>query len=641
MSDIICEACGAANPPGTQFCTECDAYFGWSQTAAPARPATPSGMSTTTPVTPATAADASRVIAPTVEADQTALTLDPEVAVPMSLHMYNPSPVVDGYVVQIPTAPSWLRVTHEEIRLLPRSDAMVPVTFGLADGPVPEAQTVSVDLLICSLTDEHKSTPARVELTVPRFGRPVTVTAHPSMIRLLDENEGKAQLALDNSASNYPQTVSLTATEPEGVVRFDVTPARCTVEAGATATATLAFAMPELDHGATTERRLAITATSDDEHTETSVTVTQQRSQAPEHVPVTLRLEPSVMRVKDFAMADLLLVVDNRRGTQDRTLTVGGRDPEGRVSFTFPTSRIDVAAGRIATMRLTVEAEPPEIGKDVSYPFSVLANDEVEEAETTGTLTLSRSPAAITTAALRLHPSKISVRNTSTGHSRLIVDNAGSDQWLTVYLAGSDPEAAARVTVRPASVQVPPRQSVWAETTITANPPDAGESAERQLSFTATDGRGTVTCEGTFAQRTSDWMPVARVVLTLLGALVAAAGALSPWTRIPEHFFGVDRLGVAIPDDLDGELRQLFATQPPARVVVLVLAAAMALGVFARSGKTTQTAAIAMAAGFVGYMVFLATTTTGIVVGGVAYGAVLVVVGAVSGFLGGLCIRRR
>ncbi|MEE3850654.1 hypothetical protein VZC37_09930 [Gordonia sp. LSe1-13] len=577
------------------------------------------------------------MIAPTVEPEQTSVVLDPAAAVPMSLHMYNPSPIVDGYAVHVPAAPDWLTVTHEEIRLLPHTDAMVPIAFGITEGTSPDAQTVAVALDIRSLTDDRKTTTATIEVTVPRFGRPVTLEAHPSIVRLTDEVRGTVLLTVDNSAANHPQSVVLTASDPEGVVDFAIEPQHLDIPPAQTMSATLTFELPTIDFGTRMERVLTVTATAGDDESETSVAVTQQRSAAPEYVPVELRLEPSVLRVRDFTMADLTLVVDNRRGAADRTLTVGGRDAESKVAFRFPTSQIRVAAGKIATLSLTVEADAPAAGEDVSYPFTVLASDEIDEVETTGTLALSTSPPAITTATLRLHPSKISVRNSATGRSKLIVDNSSSDQWLRTHLAGSDPEAAARLTIRPPTVDVPPRRSVWADVTVSADPPDPGESAERPLSFTATDGRSTVTCDGTFAQRTSDWLPIVRVVLTLLGALVAGAGAFAPWAvTLPDYL--IDKLLVAQTQPGAEQIDEVAQTQPIARLAVLVLAGAMALGVFARTGKPTQTAAIAMALGFVGYMVYL---TQKFGTGGPMYGAVLVVVGAVLGFLGGLCIRRR
>ncbi|MGV9712387.1 hypothetical protein ACWDTI_17195 [Gordonia sp. NPDC003424] len=640
MNEITCEACGAANPPGTQFCTECDAYLTWSKPAAQPSPGTapsasPSATVATAP-TRATAAEMGKVIAPTVEITHPAVTLDPAAQIAVEMLMLNPSSIVDGYAVEIPEAPSWLTVHHDELRLLPKTDSTITLSVGIADGPLPPAGTTAVKLLVRSLTDPAKTTSAQIEVTVPRIGAPVTITARPTVVRLTDTTDGTVQLSLDNSASNYPQPVSLSASDTEGVVQFSMSPDRATIPAGETSAATMTFRCPGIGFGDECTRMITVVAHSGDDKTEASVTVNQSRSEAPAHVPIKLRLEPSVSRVQDFTMADLTFVVDNRRGNEDRTLTVGGRDPEGRVTFTFPTSQVHVPAGQITALPVTVAAAGPAEGAEVSYPFSIIATDELDEVEASGTLTLLSSAPAITTATLRLHPSKISVRNSSRGRTAVIVDNTGSDRWLKVHLAASDPEAAVRISINPPTVDVPPRQSVWAEATVAADPPDPGDTSERPISFVATDGRATMTCDGSFAQRTSDWMPIARVVLTLLGAALAAIGAFKPWTAKQFDYY-VMQLGAQVPEDAD---KVVFQTQPAARLAILVLAGAMALGVFAKTGKPTQTAALAMVAALVGYMVFLVVNHH-VGIGGPMYGAIMVGVGAALGFLGGLCIRKR
>ena len=641
MSDIICEACGASNPPGAQFCTECDAYLAWSQPAAASSPAAQSaaGSTTATSATVATpprvaSANADKVVAPTVEIADPTITLDRTSPVPIDLHMLNPSPIVDGYVVETPSAPSWLVLHHDELRLLPQTDSIVTLSCAIADGPLPQAGTVPVDVVVRSLTDPEKSTPARIEVTVPRIGVPVVISAHPSVMRLLDETDGRVELSLDNSGSNYSQQVTVTTSDPEDVVQFSLPPGAPAIAAGATTQVVMNYRCPPLGFGETQSRQLTAVAHSGDATTEATIAVTQTRSEAPEHVPIKTRLEPSVIRVEDFTMADVTLVVDNRHGPADRTLTVGGRDPESKVRFTFPTSQIRVQSGKIATLPVTVEAKAPTEGADVSYPFSVIATDDLDEIEATGTLTLSSSPAAITTATLRLHPSKLSVRNSSRSTTAVIVDNTGSDRWLRMHLAGSDPEAAVNIAIAPPTVDVPPRQSVWAQATVAADPPGPGEQIERPITFVGTDGRSTVSCDGSFVQRTSDWMPVVRVILTLIGAVTAAAGAFGPWTARWKDYY-ITQLGAPIPKDATALVVQ---TQPPARLAVLILAGAMAMGVFAKTGKPTQTAALTMATAFIGYMVFL---TQKVGTGGPMYGAVMVIVGAALGFLGGLCIRKR
>lgn len=63
--DLICEACGDANPPGTEFCRNCNEFLAWDSATAKRQPsATPSTTSTspTVPTTPAV-----QQTAPTVE----------------------------------------------------------------------------------------------------------------------------------------------------------------------------------------------------------------------------------------------------------------------------------------------------------------------------------------------------------------------------------------------------------------------------------------------------------------------------------------------------------------------------------------------------------------------------------------------
>lgn len=636
MSDITCDTCGTANPAGVQFCAECDAYLDWSSSGAPdPAPATTSSRGTGTRDRSAVAGQASRVVAPTVECAEPTVVLDPGAGRIVALHMYNPSPIVDGYRVECPGAPDWLLLSHDEIRLLPHTDSTVQLSCGLATGSLPHAQTVRVELLVRSVTDPDRSTTVPLEVVVPRIGDPPTVTAQPSVVRLVDEITGTVRVTIDNSGSNFVRQVALTASDPEGVVRFTFEPQRLPLPAGGSGTAVLTFTVPEIDYSARLDRQLLIATTIDDSTgpIDTTVSVLQQRSAAPKNLPVQLRLEPSVLRVRDFDTADLRLVIDNRRGSTERTVTVGGRDPQSRISFTCRPARVTVAAGRVAAVGLTISATAPAAGTEVTHPFTVFVSDGTEEPETGGSLTLITSPPAIDTARLRLHPSTISVRNSASGRTRVIVDNLQSDRWLRVRLQAADPEASVRVTFRPTTIDVPPHRSVFAQATLTAEPPDPGQDSTRSVTFSAGDGRSSVECEGTFAQHTSDWMPIARVALTLIGAVLAAIGAFTPWAvTLPDYF--VDRLLAPAAEGSD----IVAQTQPAARLAVLVLAGVIALTVFSGGGKATRAAAIAMAVGLVGYLGLL---TQQVGTGGPMYGAILVVAGAAVAFLGGLCVRKR
>ena len=44
--DLICEACGEPNPPGTQFCRNCNEFLAWDKAATESKPPGPATPST-------------------------------------------------------------------------------------------------------------------------------------------------------------------------------------------------------------------------------------------------------------------------------------------------------------------------------------------------------------------------------------------------------------------------------------------------------------------------------------------------------------------------------------------------------------------------------------------------------------------
>ena len=53
--DLICEVCGASNPPGTEFCTNCNSYLAWDRsvlTKPSGKPPQPTSPAPTPPPQP-------------------------------------------------------------------------------------------------------------------------------------------------------------------------------------------------------------------------------------------------------------------------------------------------------------------------------------------------------------------------------------------------------------------------------------------------------------------------------------------------------------------------------------------------------------------------------------------------------------
>ena len=53
--DLICEACGEPNPPGTQFCRNCNEFLAWDKASTESQPTTTTSTAPTVPVTPVVA----------------------------------------------------------------------------------------------------------------------------------------------------------------------------------------------------------------------------------------------------------------------------------------------------------------------------------------------------------------------------------------------------------------------------------------------------------------------------------------------------------------------------------------------------------------------------------------------------------
>ena len=666
-----CKECGAENPPNARFCVGCDAYLGWDK--APQTP--PSSTAAATASATATTTDDSRAQPPQIDLFTKEAVLEPDTGASVEMRVRNNSTIVDAYRIDAVEPPDWLTIEHPEIRLMPGENQSMAATFKIATGAFVEARTVKVRVRISSLRDTDRFVNAEVMLTVPRYGPPVPIRPRPAVIRLVDETAGRFEVILDNSASNYTRRLQLAGCDTEDVVRFHFSAPMVEVRAGRTATVNVDFSVPRLQGGETRTRQLTVTATEDENGTEASVTINQERKQA---VPLRLRLEPSVLRVRDCPVADLSLIIDNREGKQDQKLRLTGRDPEGAVRFSFTTPEIIARAGQITKTRLSVAATAPPAGEEVSRPFSVIAADGVNESETSGTFVEITSDPPIKRANLHLAPETLRRRGGS-GRFRFVLENNDEAQWLNAQMYGSDPERVVRFLFSPARVEIPPGGSAGGWVGVSAPSPNRGTELARQLHIEASDGRHEVAANATFIQRSNDWIPIARTVLTLVGAVLVILGAFTPWiTNLPDYYLNdltklvqstpgptlpspsVPRAPsqpgtsgtVVTPPAVPPQTPQaqntdvVQKTQPGTRLGLIVLAIMMAAGVFAKGGKTTMSSALLIAGGIVGYFIFLATNNAVkeavSEVGGIGspmYGAYLVIVGALIGFAGGVLAR--
>jgi hypothetical protein len=261
---------------------------------------------------------------------------------------------------------------------------------------------------------------------------------------------------------------------------------------------------------------------------------------------------------------------------------------------------------------------------------------------------------------VRLHaePSVLRVRDRDSATCTVVVDNSGSNHPVHLRFAGSDPGGAVRFQFEPPVLEVGPVASGSVLVTLMAAPPEPGKEITRPLTVSAVDRSRRAGTVITFIQTASaspmstldapieptvlrvqdaERRPVARLLLTLLGALAMILGVLLPWRAVS------DQRGV----DLDLDMfAQAFGYRINPRgaeflisvgLLIMVLAVLMILGMTGRSGRLTRVAAIFAAVLLVGTFVVFAVVGDDITP---ARGAILVLAGCIAGYLGGFFARR-
>ncbi len=615
MADQKCKECGTLNAADVRFCKNCDAFLD------------PQSEAEVVPAPGPQDNDTNRAQPPQVELAAPEATVSPDTPATVEIRIRNSSTIVDAYRVDAVDPPQWLAVEQPEIRLMPGKNTSVKVTFSMRPGSFVEAQTVKVPLRICSLRDANKFAEAQLALTIPPHGPKVAISARPTILTVEDETSGKFQIILDNRGSNHTRRVVLTGSDPEGTVRFHFPSPTEDVPAGKSSTVEVRFEVPPLDEGEKRTRQLTVTATDGEESDSAVVTVDQEQSAT---LPLKLRLQPSKLRVEDCPVADLTLLIDNSGGRHDRTVRLEGRDAESAVRFTFPSPEIEVKAGKIATLRFSVSAKQPPAGEQTLRDFTVVAAEGPRESETAGTFIQVTSPPPITTAELRVHPETLRRRDRTNGTYQVTLENHDQSQWLQASLFAWDQERMMRFSFAPDRFDIPPGGSTAAWLSVSAPKPPRGKEVTRTFQVEASDGVESATGGATLVQSGSNWIPILRAVLTLLGGIAVAVATFTPWmVNLPDYWITeLPRIGSAT-DVVE-------RTQPAIRAAILFLAVMMTIGVAGRGGKATVSAAVLIATTLIGYFVYVSSQVG---TGGPMYGAYLIGAGAVLGIAGGLLGR--
>lgn len=390
----FCNTCGEQNAPDAEFCSSCRSYLGWQDRAPRIQPSPEgedAGSHDTLPIPetheqaprhPSGSSDERDPFHASAERTDVLLTLD-GAAANIPVRVTNMSTLVDGYVVDVVTAPPWLEFTPGRAELLPSTTGTLVAQMRIASGgPVP-AQKLALVLRVHNTTGRTTYYEMSVALTVPVVTAPIQLRAEPRLLRVRDTSPGVCRVIVSNSGTNRWAQVQLSAGDPEQVVRATWTSQLLQVPPGGEEATEVRFDAPAPAPGGELSRIITVTANEGPRSAETSVTLNQSASD-PAMETLALRIDPSLLRLRGRHRGKMTALVDNRRGTTPLRLTLIGHDPEKILRFEFSPTTLVVEPGRESSVGVTVTAPRTPSGQEVIRPFAIAASDGLAEVRTEG-----------------------------------------------------------------------------------------------------------------------------------------------------------------------------------------------------------------------------------------------------------------
>lgn len=693
MTDVVCDACGEPNSPDAEFCGACRAFLAWdgrpdadrtqridprvaaaisvrlaAQQPGPGPLAQPSphppdgdhayrivqppGRSAPPgPPAPEPRRDPAELLGVTVTPTSVDVLPTGE-PVEVAVVIGNRSDIVDGYTADVPSRPPWLSAVGAEVRLLPGTEETIRVVFSLAPGTMIPAQQIRVPLRVRSASHPAIEITSLVTVVVPVLDGTLLIRLEPQVIRVRDAGTGAASVTIENRGANKPTRVTFGGADPELAVGFAFAPPVLDVPPHGSVTAQLHVRAPTPAPGQETSRAFTVTVREGARSAEAQGTFVQSSSALVVDPPVELRLEPSVVKVRDATRAELLLVADNRRGRRPARLTLTGRDPERLVRFDFDPQVLVIPPGQTAAARVRVQAPPPELGTEATRALTITGTDPDPAhapVQIAGSFLQSSSPAVVDPPVqLRLDPEVVRISGSGAGRTTLSIDNRGGRLPTRVALSAHDPEGLLRVDFQPPVVDIAPGSWAYVQLRVTSPRPEGGQAASRPFVVVASDHDSSVECSGTVVHTAGDPRPWVRMSLVVLGAALMVAGVFLPW------LVGFDQTGAqwtverfiaysSIDASLNfGTVRPLPEFLTSGGLVITLLAALTLFGLTGSKGRLIRLATLlgllAIIAFVLAFHLFRRSDLPGS--GMPAIGAILIVLGCAIAFVGSL-VRRR
>lgn len=247
--------------------------------------------------------------------------------------------------------------------------------------------------------------------------------------------------------------------------------------------------------------------------------------------PVTLRAEPSLVRIRDIDVARFVLVLANP-ANRPAEVRLSGTDPELAVAFHFDPAVVTVPAGEEVRVGVAATSARPEPGSERTRPLTLSAADGDRRVDIPVSLVQASSAVVEDPmVALSAAPSLLRLRDTDTDTFRITVDNRGGSRWATVRLRAFDPERVVDVRFHSDEVRVPPGERIDVGTRVTAPPPAPGSHVTRAITVVASDGRRESSTELSVVQSTSP-SPMTTLALELDPSVVRLGGSRRGQTSV-------------------------------------------------------------------------------------------------------------
>ncbi len=256
------------------------------------------------------------------------------------------------------------------------------------EAPPPAAGAEVSRTVTVEASDDRRVSTAIVTLVQVTSASPLStleLRAEPSIVRVHDAESAVVRIVVDNQHGRSAARVFLRGTDPEQALGFAFSASSVEVPPGQARPVALRLDARRPPPGQEAMRQFTITASDGQTDVEATGTLVQTSSRDAIEL-LSVRLDPSVLRLAPFRRGTLAARVDNRGGAYPVRVSMSGDDPENIIGFAFAPRVLDIPAGKVANSRVTVRIKRGPGASEMTRPITIVASDGHAEAQADGEL---------------------------------------------------------------------------------------------------------------------------------------------------------------------------------------------------------------------------------------------------------------